>query len=449
MFKSIRNRLALLTALLVTATAGATWLFTGGHLFWGFGVAAAVVASLRLLARGHKKIDRNMIFLLNALENGDYSFNFSEAGMSKDRREVNTVLNAIKEILVKAREAEIENEKFLSLIVAGIPVGIAIVDDRDFVRVANDAALRLLGLHVFTHLKQLKMVDETVFQTFRDLAPGRTATVCLADEREEKLISLSMSAIRIKKGRLRVVTMHNIAGEIEAREMESWIKLIRVITHEIMNSIAPITSLSETMLLSWKESGGVDGVDVVEKLEKNTMEAFETITSTARGLSSFVESYRRFTGIPKPQLREVRLAPLVEKIVALEAPVFRERGIEVKVRATDPGITVNADEGQIVQVLVNLLKNAAEAIPAERTDGAIEVRLKADCETVRLDVANNGTPVPRDVLPHIFVPFFTTKQSGTGIGLSVSRYIMRLHGGNLKHLVENGMTVFSMVFPIS
>jgi signal transduction histidine kinase len=162
---------------------------------------------------------------------------------------------------------------------------------------------------------------------------------------------------------------------------------------------------------------------------------------------SFVESYRRFTGIPKPDLRPVELAPFVENALRLEEPLLRERGIAVSARFADRAIVVDADEGQIGQVLVNLLKNAAEAIPPEQTDGRIEVSVSREGdESVSLSVSNNGAPVPSEVLPHIFVPFFTTKPTGTGIGLSVSRYIMRLHGGNLKHHVEGGRTVFSMMF---
>jgi nitrogen fixation/metabolism regulation signal transduction histidine kinase len=443
MFKTIEIRLRIFTVLLIVAVAGATWLLVAGRITFGLLAACVVVWLLGRLLSDYKKFNKSVIFLLNALENGDYSFSFSEAGVSRERRDVNAILNAIKDILVRARQQEIENEKFLSLIVAAIPVGIVIVDERDFVKVANDAALRMLGLHVFTHVKQLAMVDESVLNTFHSLTPGQKATVRIADEREERLVNLGVSKIRVKRGVLRVVSMHNIAGELEEREMESWIKLIRVMTHEIMNSIAPITSLSETMLTAWGSA-----VEDDDKLRRNTVESFETITSTARGLLSFVESYRRFTGIPKPELRGVALAPLVEKMVNLSSPILRGRGIEIVTRFDDRSLTVMADEGQISQVLGNLLKNAAEAIPEGQSGGRIAVRVsKNDDGEVRLDVANNGTPIPAEVLPHIFVPFFTTKSTGTGIGLSVSRYIMRLHGGNLKHHAEGGLTTFSMVFP--
>jgi nitrogen fixation/metabolism regulation signal transduction histidine kinase len=457
MFRSIEQRLVLLSLLLVVVVAGATWLLVAKHLFWGWMAVIAVLVVLRQMKLVYKKFNSSVIFLLNALENGDYSFSFTETKLARDKREVNLVLNAIKEILVKARREEIENEKFLSLIVAAIPVGIVIIDERDFVKVANDAALKLLGMHVFTHVKQLGMVDEAVLVAFRELTPGHRATIRITDERNERLVSMGMSSISVKRGVLRIVSMHNIAGELEEREMESWIKLIRVMTHEIMNSIAPITSLSETMQSAWAEADKEAGE--ADRLKRNTVEAFGTITSTARGLLSFVESYRRFTGIPKPELRTVKLASFVENAIRLEEPLLRERGIDISARFSDPAITVAADKGQIGQVLVNLLKNAAEAIAPEQTDGRIEVIVSkgggdgdgrdSGDGSVTLEVANNGIPIPAEVLPHIFVPFFTTKATGTGVGLSVSRYIMRLHGGNLKHHAEGGRTIFSMVFPVS
>ncbi len=449
MFKSVKYRFALFLAILVASVAAAAWLVAQDMLFFALLALCVVVIALRGVLRIFERLNRNFVFLLNALENGDYSFNFSSDSSSLSRREqeLSLVLNAIKDVLIRARDEEIENEKFLSLIVATIPVGIVIIDERDFVKAANDAALRLLGLSVLTHTRQLGMLDEGILQAFGSVTPRRGTTLRIADEREERLISLGVSTIRTKKGTLRIFTMHNIAGELEEREMESWIKLIRVMTHEIMNSIAPITSLSETMGYAWARAA--DSPEDAGRLQLNTMEAFATITSTARGLLSFVESYRRFTGIPKPELRSVELGPLTEKIVNLEKPLLRERGIKISTRLDDPDITAAADEGQISQVLVNLLKNAAEAIEPGRTDGKIEVHVWRDGEAaVHLDVTNNGNPIPEEVLPHIFVPFFTTKDSGTGIGLSVSRYIMRLHGGNLKHHTEDDKTVFSMVFPV-
>jgi len=262
----------------------------------------------------------------------------------------------------------------------------------------------------------------------------------LMNEREELPISLRVSQIRLKRGMMRILTLNNIDSELESKEMESWIRLIRVMTHEIMNSIAPITSLSETMQFLY-QSGSDDSVE----LRQNTLDAFETIHTTAKGLLSFVESYRKFTAVPKPKKRKFIVNTLVEKAVKLHESALAEKNIELQILLPE-SLLVYADENLIAQVLINLLKNAIEAIEAN-TGGKIIISGDINSEgKIYLNVANTGKPIPSDVLPHIFVPFFTTKPSGSGIGLSVSRYIMRLHGGKLHHFVSSdGMTVFQLV----
>ena len=211
-------------------------------------------------------------------------------------------------------------------------------------------------------------------------------------------------------------------------------------THEIMNSIAPITSLTDTLLSAFKQNKPVDN----DPLTQDTVEALQTINTTAKGLINFVSSYRKFTGIPKPQLKPTSLNFLVEQAVALEANVFEEKGISVVMNLEPEPKLHEVDESQLMQVLVNLLKNAAEAISEKGSQ--IKIDVSKEREKPHIDVCNNGQPIEENVLPNIFVPFFTTKNSGSGIGLSVSRYIMRLHGGNLTHFVKGEWTVFRMTF---
>jgi len=258
-------------------------------------------------------------------------------------------------------------------------------------------------------------------------------------------VSLRLSEIKLKNGQMKVITLNNIGNELETKEMESWIRLIRVMTHEIMNSIAPITSLSETLLSLHKNpvAGESD-----ETLKSNTIEAFETIHTTARGLLSFVDSYRKFTGIPKPVIQAFPLKPFIEKVLHLERKVLKEKNIHLQLIFDDAGIELLADEMLVMQVLVNLMKNAIEAIVSTENGQIIIHTHKRTAGQVAIDICNTGKPILQDVLPNIFIPFFTTKETGTGIGLSVSRYIMRLHGGKLTHSTSpEGWTVFTIISP--
>ena len=304
-----------------------------------------------------------------------------------------------------------------------------------------------MGLSSLSHLNQLRNVDESFPALFLHLKPGEVQLLKIANEREETEVSLHLTKIVISGMSLRIITLNNIGSELEAKEMESWIRLIRVMTHEIMNSIAPITSLSESLLFSFRsratEMAG-------NSLYLNTVDALETINATTKGLLNFVESYRQFTRIPQPQIVPLDTKQLLGKVIHLCSPKMREAGVEAKVIQEGEIPVLYADENQVLQVLVNLVKNAVEAFGGEEGGAAsgrkIELAIITSSRQTVIEVRNNGTPIPQEVLPHIFVPFFTTKETGSGIGLSLSRYIMRLHGGNLKHYVVREWTVFGMVF---
>ena len=443
MFKSIQYKLLTFTILLMVSVAASTYFIQKGQVSFAVISGIATVICLSKMHQHYKKFNSNVLFLLNALDNGDYSFHFSEAKLSRREKELNVMLNRIKEILVSARKEVIENEKFLSLIIESVSTGIIIMDEKGHVQTVNQSALNLMGLPVFTHINQLNNINETFPELFRNLRVGENPRIEVSNEREEMQVTLSLSEIVIKRGRMKVITLNNIGNELEAKEMESWIRLIRVMTHEIMNSIAPITSLSET-LLTLHNTPENDSSE--EDLRLNTIEAFQTIHSTAKGLLSFVDSYRKFTAIPKPNIRSFEVKPLIDKILHLEEKCIKGKDIQVEVFETSEHTKWLADEKLITQVLVNLVKNAVEAITDTETKKIrISINHHADGK-VQIEVSNTGNPIAKEVLPHIFIPFFTTKDYGTGIGLSISRYIMRLHGGKLTHATSaEGWTVFTVL----
>jgi len=344
--------------------------------------------------------------------------------------------------LSRARQETIENEKFQSLIVESVSTGIIILDENNSVLIVNKATTQILGMPVLTHINQLAQINKNYPELFRTLKVGDSKQISVINDREEIQINLQLSEIVLKKGTMRIISLNNIGNELEAKEMESWIRLIRVMTHEIMNSIAPITSLTDTLLLSYQNRiGEIEN----NALTENTIEALEIISHTANGLINFVESYRKFTGVPRPHITEFYAVQLLKKVLALELPLLESKNINVKIVADREDLVLHADETQIMQVLVNLIKNAAEATDPE-VKGNLKLLISEKNGKAVIDVCNDGRTIPEELLPNIFIPFFTTKESGTGIGLSVSRYIMRLHGGNLKHHTKDGWTVFSMVF---
>lgn len=442
MFKSIEYKLGILSVVLVGSVSLSTYFLLHAEYVWGGIGGILVCAILWNMYKGYSKFNQNILFLLNALENGDYSFRFSEDRLSPREKEFNSTMNRIKDILTEARKTVIENEKFLSIILENVSTGILIVNESGVVIHGNHSVRQLLGMPVITHLKQLKIINETYPELFLGMKTQDSLSIKVPNEREEMQLNVRCSMVNVHNSVLKILLVNNIGNELEMREMESWIKLIRVMTHEIMNSIAPITSLSETILFSYKMQENGNRQD---ELTQNTLEALQTIHATAKGLIGFVNSYRRFTGIPQPQKMNISLNALVENIILLEDETLKTKGIHLEVLSEEKETRIEADESQISQVLTNLVRNAIEAV-AETENASIKIKIIQKNDKTELSVANNGPAIPPEILPHIFIPFFTTKDSGSGIGLSLSRYIMRLHGGNLRYYSENEWVVFCMLF---
>lgn len=211
---------------------------------------------------------------------------------------MNHMMNRIKDILSKARKEVIENEKFLSVIMESVSTGIIILNDYNMILQTNRTVNELLGMTVFTHLNQLGNIDKSYPDIFSNLKSNDIKTIRISNEREEKQIVLRASEVMLQGKNLRIITLNNIGSELDYKEMDSWTRLIRVMTHEIMNSVAPITSLTDTLLTYIQHNIS----DNTYELIQNTEEALKVINSTSKGLIDFVNSYRKFTGIPTPIL---------------------------------------------------------------------------------------------------------------------------------------------------
>ena len=353
-----------------------------------------------VLHRRYRRTIGKVTFLFNAIDNLDFSFNFPEQGRDKL---INESLNRIRRILETARHEAIERERYYEQIINAVSTGIMVVDERGCVLQHNEAALRLLGVEALT---------------FKSQAAAKLAS-------EDFSVRDTTSMLHGKK--VRIIAFSDIRNELSSREMESWTKLIRVLTHEIMNNVAPITSLSET--LSHKAN------------DNEIKEGLSVINSTGKQLLNFVDNYRRMTLIPKPQPKLFYVKPFLERMAAISKEYSKTSDIHQDISL--PDLLLYADESLIAHVVTNILKNAVEA-------GASAITLAAYTapdDSVCIDISNNGKPIPSEEAQHIFVPFFTTKPTGSGIGLSISRQIMKQSGGSIE-LITSGdaTTLFRLKF---
>lgn len=387
------------------------------------------VAGYIRLYRHYRRNIKKVIFLFDAIDNVDFSFNFPMQGVSKNDRILHQSLNRIKAFLQHTREEQMEREKYYEKILNMVDAGIMVVDSHDNVLQHNQAALRLLDTDVLTHLNQVreKLKDE-------HLSKHETATM-------------------IKDKPVRIIAISDVSHELSNQEIDSWIKLIRVLTHEIMNTITPVTSLSETLLKELEEDMHWEGRFATcpnSPKEKDLRIGLETIHKTGTELLSFVNNYRRFTHVPQPQPSLFYVEPFLNRMAML-------CNHEVSIEVSPKDLIAYADESLIAHVVTNLLKNAVEAIKEKESTEVSEdkhafIRIKAyanEQEAIVIDVTNNAGIIPDDITAHIFIPFFTTKKEGSGIGLSLSRQIMRVSGGTLSlhQNKEENTTTFRIVIP--
>ena len=395
-------------------------------------IIAWLITAVILIRRNRRHIKR-LQFLSDAIAGGDFSFTFPEQGRWRRDRATAESLNRIRDMLNRTRQETIDKERYYAQILESVHTGIVAFDEKGFVTQTNKAAAALFGLPVLTHIRQLDQVSNGLADTLLLSAAGDNHTLTIHDGESLRQLSIQVSQSRIRDRNIRILAVNDIHNELDNKEIDSWVSLTRVLTHEIMNAVSPITSLSESLreLVPDKTSELYKGLDVIH--------------STGTGIEGFVESYRQFTHIPSPSPSLFYVRGLVDRAVRLAQGLPENHRIEFRWSAVPEDMLLHADENLVGRVLNNLLKNAVEAI-GEGRDGWVEVRaFLNEREDVIIEVSDSGGLISPEVEERIFIPFFTTKTGGSGIGLSISRQIMRLSGGTLT-LRTRPNTTFVMTF---
>ncbi len=388
-------------------------------------VLTAVVTSLTTSKRMRKKV----AYMLDALEDKELNFRFDE-----DRifgRQFNRTLNRLRNIFDKERHEIIEQEKYFGLMLDHVKTGVVVVEENGRIGYSNSTALALLGIATFGHIRQLRPVSESLYDAFLNVTDSsHEERASYYNESGKITIALTASKATIGKHEVRVIAFNDISSEIAENEQQSWTKLIRVLTHEIMNTVTPIASLSETLMK-------------LEGMDEEVRNGIGTISQSSRSLIRFVESYRNLTRVAAPVKKAFYVRELVERVISLTREQAVISGAICTYTEKSDDVLLYADEGQITQILINLVKNALQA-DARKIEITAEINLS---EHVIINVTNDGRPISKESREEIFIPFFTTKQEGTGIGLSLSRQIMRLHNGTLNLTRSDGKgTVFTLTF---
>ena len=392
---------------------------------------AVVVAVFLYTVYLWSRTNAKLTYMLDSLENDDLNFRFREVNFFSVS--LNRTLNRLRGIYEKRRCELKEQEQFYAHMMENVQTGILVLDSSGRVLFYNNFAKNLLGMESLSQARQLRRLDDQLYSAFMNVTQAKPLKASWYNESSQINILLNASNATVRGKEVKIVSFNNIDPQLSENQQESWSKLTRVLTHEIMNTITPIVSLSDTLNKCAQQDG----------LDENYISALETISASSKGLLGFVDSYRSLTRVAAPIRKSFMVSELVERVFQLAVPYTEPAGVQTSFVEKTPDVLLWADENQISQILLNLVKNAVQA-------GAtlVEISVSLDyLENTIIEVSNNGTPISRESQEEIFIPFYTTKQEGTGIGLSLSRQIMRLHGGTLTlSRSDAAATVFVLKF---
>lgn len=444
-------RILLYLAVILAAAGCGLWLvFSGRALILGvIGLAAALALAATLvddLNRSNRRIQR----FLEALQDEEVVFFSPEKGRSREEEGLYAAFNRVNEQLARLKMQHGRLAHFYQVLIEQIPSGIVSWNDTGRVRVANEAALRLLGCVSLRTVGQLERTIPAFAGRMKELADTGSALLKIPGPRSTRSLAVAYRRIVQAGEVIHVLTLKDIDRELSEKELQSWDKLTHVLTHEIMNSIAPVVSLSGT-LLSHYQPGGVPcgAAEVTDRMIAKTIRGLQTVRNQGQSLMRFTESYRRLSYVQPPAMRLFSLNRLVENLQVLLQADLERRAIAFTLRFSPKGFSVEGDEEQLSQVLLNLMKNAIESLEEVASGRIIRLEAVRSVEEVRIEVTDNGPGIAKELLEDIFVPFFTTKATGSGIGLSLSRQIIRMHGGDLIASSEPFIrTRFTIILPV-
>jgi nitrogen fixation/metabolism regulation signal transduction histidine kinase len=401
-----------------------------------------IVLSVMDMVRYVNQANRDFTAFLLGIKYEDFSATYSGHHKGKTFGELYDAFNQINRKFLNIRAEKEANHQYLQTIVEAVDVGLLCVDGPGNVVMMNKALQRLLHKPYLVHIEALEQVDPKLVEVVKAMKNGDRELVKTTIEGKPAPLALQATEFILRNQHLTLISFQNIQGELEEQELDAWQKLIRILRHEIMNSITPIVSLTSTIDGMLSNPGQAIGKEQSEDIRM----AVGAIRKRSEGLMHFTETYRNLTRIPPPKFQLVDANDLVERLAVLLKPMFTKNGVDFQKKLSAAPVIFQADVELMEQVIINLLKNAIDAVKGrENPTVTIFTERNKDGKTI-VKISDNGAGIEKEMLEQIFVPFYTTKEDGSGIGLSLSRQIMRMHKGRISVSSQVGEgTVFTLI----
>jgi two-component system, NtrC family, nitrogen regulation sensor histidine kinase NtrY len=442
-FKNFRLQVALRVILLLVATTLLSWCIVSElylrSIYLAVGIGIIAIEFIAYADRFNRDIKTFMVSMMQR----DFTTRFEVSGKGRSFDELYDVLNKISTLFKNISAEKEAQHRYLEMLVEHVRVGIISVDSEGKIHLANQTVKRLLQREILPSINAIRLVNDNLASIIELIRTGETRLVKLRSGNELQQLSVHASEFKLEGKYYKLISMTDIRNELDAQELEAWQKLIRVMSHEIMNSVAPIISLSSTLHGLVLQNRSLESAN--ETYEQSLDKGLEAIKSRSEGLYNFTQSYKKLTGIPGLKTEEVSLKSLVERILPLMQTKSSQLGVKLYVSVAD--VMVVADPGLIEQVLINLIINAFEAIDT-KADGEVAITSSINGQgSVCLHISDNGEGMDDIIAEKIFIPFFTTKKQGSGIGLALVKQILQMHRAGIQFRSEPGQgTTFSISF---
>jgi two-component system, NtrC family, nitrogen regulation sensor histidine kinase NtrY len=447
-FNDFRTRVILRVVLLGLTLSALMYMITRSNMIFaaaltGLIIIFQLVEVFRFVSQTNRKLTR----FLESIKYSDFISGFANDNkLGTSFKNLNTAFNEVLEAFRKARSEKEEHWQYLNSVVQQVRTGILSFDAEGNVQLVNANARKFMGVvGGIKNIRELIDLNPKLYHSINSVEPGKGE---LYKGNNELYLTVQATELRIRGVDVKLVTMQNIQPELQQQELEAWQNLTRVLRHEIMNSITPISSLTSTLrdILDKEMEKKDNHFELQEEGAEDLREGLSTIENRSKGLIKFIDAYREYTSLPKPIITSVRLKDLIEKVAHLLKTELKKTHIDFQYECSSEYLTIQADAEMIEQVLINLLKNAIEAL-SETEKPTLRLIGRYDENVVKIEVIDNGSGIIKEAIENIFVPFYTTKRTGSGIGLSLSRQIMQMHNGSINVESEPDLeTIFTLRF---